>query len=767
MCLIAYTPMWQNDFIDLDDGTYVTENNKVLLGLTADGIAWAWGFSFHAGYWIPITWMSMQFDSSLSHFLNLGGEFGVSAAVFHGQNLLWHIATCILLLIVLTEMTGRFWPSAFVAGLFAVHPLHVESVAWATERKDVLSTFFWMLTLLYYGRFARQPSIGRYMATLAVYILGLLAKPMLVTLPFVLLLLDYWPLRRWGAALPDKTMADVDAPAARRGLGQLVLEKIPFFLLAAGGGVLTIVAQQHAQAINTLGHLPISARLANAVASYGWYLEKTFWPTDLVVFYVHPLNDWAWQPVLISGGIMLAVTILALLLVRSAPWLMVGWFWFLGTFVPVIGLVQVGAQGMADRFVYVPHIGLFIAIVWSVASFVARIQVPIAIVCWGAASCLLALSVLTEFQVLYWKDSVTIWEHAVASIPDNHRAHVNLARQLLIKATAAGDPKQLDRAVLHAKEGISHSPGIIAEYEYIYAAVLIRRAQIADLEEAAKHLFRALRADPKHADAAFTLGLAQRRLKQYDQAAETFRKALKIADQPDTHAQLGMALWELGRREEARQEWETALRTNPRQAEALHGMGLVYMQQGKNREAAQSIQAALEADPTLEYACSNLGLAEGRLNHWDQAIEWHNQARLRSHPYADKALFLRRLALALHVENRLDEARNFYAESALLQSNWREANQELAWNIATSPNPTPGDAATAWELAAQASQALRNPSAADLDIEAATHAANGRFGDAASMAREAMKQASPEQAAAIAKRLALYEMRKAYIRDGK
>jgi tetratricopeptide (TPR) repeat protein len=310
----------------------------------------------------------------------------------------------------------------------------------------------------------------------------------------------------------------------------------------------------------------------------------------------------------------------------------------------------------------------------------------------------------------------------------------------------------------------------MAEYDYIYAVTLIFRSEPSDLEEAEKHLRRALQAKPKYdnfAKAAFNLGLVQRRMKKYDEAAETFRKTLDLTDADDNHAQYGMALWELGRHDEARQQFETALRANPKRAEALQGMGLVYLRQGKNREALQSFQAAVEANPNLPQAWSDLGVAEGRLNHWNEAVAKHNDARLRAYPYSDRALYLRRLALALHVENRLDEARNFYAEATQVQPDWREVNQEKAWKIATSPSPPPGDAATAWELAAQASQAVANPSAHDLDVEAAAHAANGRFGDAASMAREAIKKASPEQAKEIAKRLALYEMKTAYIREEK
>jgi hypothetical protein len=447
LTLLAYVPLWENDFIDLDDQVYITQNEHVLGGLTSSGIRWAWT-TFHGGFWFPLTWLSLQADASLSALLRGPQGKGLPvAAVFHGQNLLWHLATVVLLFVVWRRLTGAMWRSALVAALFAVHPLHVESVAWATERKDVLSTFFLMLTLLAYTHYVRRPCWVRYLLVTVPFVLGLMAKPMLVTLPCLLLLLDWWPLQRFSLSRPQGP-----------GAWGLVLEKLPLFALAVAASVQAVVTQQQVAAFTELGVLSLSGRLANALLSYLWYLEKTFWPTGLAAFYCHSGSNWQSGPVLTAGLILLGITLGAAVSARRLPWLLVGWLWFLGTLVPVIGLVQIGQQARADRFVYVPHIGLFVALVWSCAALANRLRLPIWTQASLATACLLLLTARTWDQVGYWRNPAVLWSHALAVTTDNHRAHCLMGGALAQQAETKGDVAKLARARRHLEQAISLQP---------------------------------------------------------------------------------------------------------------------------------------------------------------------------------------------------------------------------------------------------------------------------------------------------------------------
>jgi hypothetical protein len=332
----------------------------------------------------------------------------------------------LLLFAMWYRLTGAPWRSFLVAGLFGVHPMHVESVAWAMERKDVLSGFFGILTLWLYVRYRERPGPVRYLGMVAAFVLSLMAKPMLITLPFVLLLLDYWPLRRFGAAAGSVEPASW--PVQKRApLGWLVLEKMPMFAVAGAAAALTLELREQHGALVSLGALPLSERLPNALTAYGWYLGATFWPVRLAVLYPHPRGDWSVAGTLMGAGILLSVTALCLWQRRRRPWLICGWLWFVGTLVPVLGLAQGGAQAWADRFSYWPHIGLFAAVVWGLEEVVERFRVPALVSATVGAVVLASLAGLTWVQVGYWRDSVTLWEHAVAATTDNHLAHQRLS----------------------------------------------------------------------------------------------------------------------------------------------------------------------------------------------------------------------------------------------------------------------------------------------------------------------------------------------------
>jgi hypothetical protein len=420
LTLAAFWWVGDCDFVDYDDPEYVAENPHVQGGLSWQGLVWAFTTTRNAN-WHPLTWVSYQADYQL---------YGLSPQGYHLTNLLFHVVNVVLLFRVLRRMTGAPQPSALVAALFAVHPLHVESVAWVAERKDVLSTFFGLLTLGAYARYAERPGLSRYSWVLLGFALSLMAKPMLVTLPFVLLLLDSWPLRRWrpgGAGGPDLPRPGESAPPGHRfspaPLPRLVGEKVPLLVLAAACSAVTVVAQERGGALTPLDDCPLGARLGNALIAYVVYLRKTCWPLDLAVFYPHPgarLSPW----LAVAAGLVLALITAGTVAARARrPYLLVGWLWFLGTLVPVIGVVQVGSQALADRYTYVPLIGLFLAVAWTTFELGARCPRPL----YGAAGALLALLlVCTWAQGRCWKNSFKLWERALRVGPENQVALNNM-----------------------------------------------------------------------------------------------------------------------------------------------------------------------------------------------------------------------------------------------------------------------------------------------------------------------------------------------------
>lgn len=632
LSLTAYRSVTRHDFIDLDDGAYVTANPDVQGGLTTHGLRWAWT-TLHAGYWHPLTWMSLQLDAQL---------YGSHAGGYHATNLAWHIATVVLLFLTLRYLTGAVWRSAFVAALFAVHPQHVESVAWVAERKDVLSTFFWVLTLLAYGYYAERPHRSRYALVVLAFACGLLAKPMLVTLPCVLLLLDYWPLRRWPRA-EDGTGSRF-APASA---GRLVLEKLPLVAMLAAASLITLRAQRQVGAVLQFDDLPFSVRLGNALVSYVAYLAQTFWPSNLSVFYAYPLKGWPPQQVLGAGLLLAALTAGSARAARRYPYLLVGWLWFLGTLVPVIGLIQAGMQARADRFTYIPHIGLFLALTWGAGDLLRR--VPAVARASLAMLILLGCLVLTARQVEHWRDSVTLWEHALRVDASNPRAHGNLGSLLLTRGDAEGAERHLERAV--------ELDPTIPEYQLLLAFLRIDRNK---LPEAEKQLIEFVRRMPNSPEAQFHLGivrLLQGRLEEalpplllaerlspgaigqvnraglvqadkekWPEAEHCFDAAVRLDPRAaDYRFNLALALREQGRRDEADQEYAEGLRLAPewpaaagRIAWELATDGASSAQQGKAalRLARQACQATNDRDPFL---LDVRAATEANVGRWDEA----------------------------------------------------------------------------------------------------------------------------------------------------
>ncbi len=554
---VAYWPLWQNglidhktdvySFVNYDDGDYVFLNVHVHTGLTPVNVRWAFTTT-HASNWHPLTWLSLQLDAQL---------YGLKPWGYHLTNLLLHLANVLLLYVVLRTMTGAAWPSGLAAALFAVHPLHVESVAWVTERKDVLSTCFGLLSLLAYRFYVGRPNLLRYLPVVLAFGLSLLAKPMLVTLPFVLLLLDYWPLGRLrpgGEILADMKSRPTPPAAGPVSVRWLIAEKTPLLVLAAASCLVTVYAQRAGHALQNLEHFPLETRATNAVVAYAVYLGKTLWPVHLAVFYPHPRQALpAWQ---VLGAVLLlaGITLLAVRTARRWPYLLVGWLWFLGTLVPVIGLVQVGAQALADRYMYVPLIGLFVAIAWALAD-VLRYRWELRGVLFLLVGLVLAgCGVLTLVQLRSWRNSVTLWEHALQVTDDNYVAHNNLGVLLAL------DPRQANRALEQFDKAIQIKPDFVAALVN-RAAELRKRGRLKEAEQDARE---ALKAQPEDAAAHNTLAVLLATQGEFAAAEREFQTALRLdPENAQAHVNFGMLLEHRGRYQEAADHYAEAARLRP------------------------------------------------------------------------------------------------------------------------------------------------------------------------------------------------------------
>jgi hypothetical protein len=418
----AYLPIWGNYFVDCDDPSYVTDNPDVLAGLSWEGFCWCWD-NRAAAYWQPLAWLTLQFDAHFFARRTAEGEVVPSPVAFHGQNLFWHAASVLLLFAVCRRLTGSAGRSFLVAALFAVHPMHVESVAMAAHRKDVLSLFFGLLALWAWIGWVRRPNWRGYLATFGAFLLSLMAKPMLMTLPCVLLLLDYWPLARWAGA-PGGDLP----PSQRQRFRSLVREKAPLLVLAAAIGAFALACRQRYGSIVPLASFSLPDRVANVLMAYGWYAYSTFYPLHLAVLYPLRYDHWSLSSALAGLVCLLSVSALCWWQRRRRPWLLVGWLWFVGCLFPVTGLAQGGPQAWADRFTYWPHVGLLLAVVWELGEVAARFRVPVAVRGAVAGLALGTLAVLTWSQVTAWRDRVTLWEHAVSVTGDNDFAYQRLSQ---------------------------------------------------------------------------------------------------------------------------------------------------------------------------------------------------------------------------------------------------------------------------------------------------------------------------------------------------
>ena len=666
--LAVYAQVWNHEFVSYDDGSYITENPHVRTGLSAANAHWAF-FEFHSANWHPLTWLSHQLDCSL---------FGLDPGPHHLENALLHGLNALLCFLAFRSLTGERGPSFFVALFFALHPVRVESVAWASERKDVLSGLFFFSTLWLYARYARAPSIGRYLAVAASFALGLLAKPMLVTLPFVLLLLDVWPLGRPSTPSLAPTPPGTGRTTGPRLAGhRLLLEKVPLVALAAFSCWITLVAQRQGGAIRSVEALSIADRVATVVQGYALYLGKAFWPARLAFFYPHPAlvspesHHAASLATLGAALLLITCSVLALLFRRRAPWLAVGWFWFLGTLVPVIGLVQVGGQRIADRYAYLALVGIGVALVFGLRSAFSspRARPVLLSAGWGAGGC---LGVLAFLQTRTWKDSETLYEHALKVTEKNYVAHNNLG----LLCQRAGD---LSGALEHYLATLAVAPRLADAHSNLGAVYM----ELGQREPALEHYRKALDLRPGFVDPLLNWGLLLEREEDHAGARDRFEQA--VAADPtsvDALMKLGESLMNLGDLEQARVTFERALALRSDHAGARAALGLTRLEQGERDPAAVELQRALELDPENPGALVGLAWIMATSSAPERrdpagALEYLQRA---SATFGSSWRHRRALAAALAARGDFEGARRTVldAEAAAPQSKWAELRAERA-----------------------------------------------------------------------------------------
>ncbi|MBC8427088.1 MAG: tetratricopeptide repeat protein [Deltaproteobacteria bacterium] len=657
--LTAYWSVQDYDFVNFDDGVYVTENPHIQEGLTLKSVIWAFSFSEKEDtYWHPVTWLSHALDCQL---------YGLQSGKHHLTNLMFHIANSLLLFMVFKWMTGAFWRSAFVATIFAIHPINVDSVAWVAERKNVVSTFFWMLTMLSYVYYTKKPALYRYLLTFLLYVLGLLTKPTLVTLPFVLLLLDYWPLKRFFYGQLSRNGNGGRTKTVISGFKgfrpfHLIVEKTPFFILSGLSIALSSLSVQEKGSLASL--VPMDLRISNALVSYVKYIGNMIWPQGLTVFYPYPRMVPAWETI---GALffLVCVSVFAIRLIQRAPYFIIGWLWFLGTLVPVLGLVQVGLwPAMADRFAYVPLIGLFMVFAWGVPQLCQNWSYRKIWLSASVACLLLVLITVTWKQVGYWENSITLFAHNLRFTSNNHIAHNNLG-------IALDEQDRTEESIEHYLQALRINP----DYDKAHNNLGFALDKQGSTEEAIEHYLQALRINPDYDKSHYGLGLALDRQGRTGEAVEHYLQALRInPDYDKAHNNLGFALEKQGRTEEAIEHYLQALRINPDYDKAHNNLGLALDKQGRTEEAVEHYLQALRIQPDFAEAHYNLGNALGKQGRTEEAIEHYFQV-LRIKP--DFAEAHNNLGNAMIKQGRTEEAIEHYLRALRIQPDYAEAHYNL------------------------------------------------------------------------------------------
>ncbi len=712
-----------HEFVNFDDGWYVYDNPQISGGLSARGIVWVFTHE-HGANWHPLTGLSHLLDCQI---------FGLHAGGHHLTNVLLHAATAVVLFLVLWRMTGGFWPSAVVAGLFAVHPLRVESVAWISERKDVLSGLFFVLSLAAYVGYVRSAvSLGRYILLVVVFALGLMAKPMLVTLPAVLLLLDYWPLGRF----PFRW--------------QLVTEKLPLLLLASLSCLATLWTQGSAATLDR--HIPLAARLTNALVAYVSYLAKLFWPVGLAAYYPHPEGDLpAWE-VFGSIVVLAGLSLGAFAYRRRYPYLLVGWLWYVGMLVPVIGIVQVGTQAMADRYTYLTQIGPYLALAWGTAQAVAGWPYRRWVCGIASASVLAVLMGCAWRQTSFWRDSETLWNHTLACTSRNGVAHTNLGNALMRRG-------RVEEAIAHYQKALQINLNHSEAHNNLANALACQ----GRMDEALAHYRKSLEIQPDYAEARYNLGNLLARRGQFDEAIVQFRRTLAIADYPEAHNNLANALSGRGRFNEALAEYQKTLELKPDFADAHWNLGNAFFRRGQMDEALAHFRRAVELKPDFAPAHRDLGSALAKLGRLDEALPCLQKALEIQPDLVDAGT---ELGMALSRLGRQEEALRQYRKALQIAPRDATAHSRLAWLLATCPELSLRNGAEAVEHAERASQLCGGKRPDVLDALAASYAEAGWFPEALATARRALKLATQQHdqvlANAVQARIDLYESGKPY-----
>jgi tetratricopeptide (TPR) repeat protein len=591
---IAYGRILENGFINFDDNLYITENNHIKSGINPKNIKWTFS-AVVSGNWHPLTMLSHTLDWSL---------FGANASGHHLVSLFLHIGAVVFLFLFLNKTTKNLWPSAFAAALFALHPLRVESVAWASERKDVLSMFFGMASIYTYAFYAESSKLSRYFLCLILFALSLMSKPMLVTLPFVLLLLDYWPLGRQKASTPVSVPVLVNKKAGTKNNKQrkadctsekkisttltnrspiirsLLWEKAPFILLTIVSSIVTVWAQNKGSLIASMEQLPFPARVANAIISYVSYLGKIFWPVDLAVFYPYEHSFPLWQ-ILVSCFLMIGITITVIYAMKKLPFLFVGWFWYLGTLIPVIGLVQVGGQAMADRYTYLPSIGIAIMLAWGIPLLFPHEDMRKKILFPTGITALIILAVLTWRQCGYWKNSLDLFNHALRITRDNNQVHNNIGLALF-------EEGKTEEAIDHYNKAIRIKPDVLVYFNRGNAF-----SKLGQYQRAVEDLSRVIHWKPDYASAYSNRGVAYHELGQDQQAIKDYNEAIRQEpDNASAYSNRGVAYHKLGQDQQAIKDYNEAIRQEPDNASAYSNRGVTYLRQGNNKLGCSDAQKA-------------------------------------------------------------------------------------------------------------------------------------------------------------------------------
>ena len=663
VCLVLFIGTWLlfvraigNDFVNYDDPDYVTANEHVQPGLTWAGVKWAFG-SDDVSYWHPLTWISHLIDRSL---------FGGNPAGHHATSVGLHACNAVLVFLVFRRLTGAFWTSALNAALFAWHPLRVESVAWVAERKDVLSGFFWLLALWAYAVYAerrreRSPGAwGCYTLALAAFAGGLMSKPMVVTFPLVLLVVDYWPLRRLALAPPSAT---VSGTSPREPLWRVLTEKLPFLGLSTAVSIVTVIAQKKVGTLSEV--LPFDARMANAVVAVARYLGKLVWPFDLAVLYPHPGH---WPTVAVAGALVLFVAISGTVWAqrRRRPWLLAGWLWWLVALAPVAGLVQVGIQSMADRYSYLPMLGVQFAILWTLRDIVSSTAARRTLVTAGAVV-LAAGAARTWNQEGVWHDSLTLFEHAVAVTKDNYLAENNIGTHLVGLGRTAEAIEHYRRSLAikpdypEARNNLGHAlaklgrareaadcfraalrlkPDMIAAHNNLGNAL----SDLGQVDEAIEHYEFVLARQPEHADALMNYGVALAMKGRLAEAEKEIRMSLRVRpDSASAESDLGNVLALTGRPAEAIANYRRAIELSPRDSQSFNNLANVNAQTGALDDAATNYQEALRLEPMNPEAHLNFARVLVRQGRNAAALE-HVKVALQQRPdYAEAAALLQQL----------------------------------------------------------------------------------------------------------------------------